>query len=57
MQLITALELETRSYNDLSTLFRGVTRQLARTDAGTVERAKALGSLENISHAIAGRFR
>ncbi|MCA1602082.1 MAG: hypothetical protein LC776_10725 [Acidobacteria bacterium] len=57
MQLITALELETRNYNDLSTLFRDVTRQLARTDAGTTERAKALGSLDNISHAIAARFR
>lgn len=55
MQLITPVQLAHHNDNDLRKLFGEVSRQLARTEAQSVERAKALASLENISRAMRAR--
>lgn len=57
MQLITAFQLANQNDRQLSKLFRRVSQELARTEAQSIERAKALASLENISLAMAARFR
>lgn len=56
MQLITAGQLAHENDNDLRNLFGEVSRHLARTEAQSVERAKALASLENIARAMRTRF-
>ena len=53
MRLISAIELYSRSENELSALFQSVTKGLVRTEWGTPERRNALASLENISRARA----
>lgn len=53
MRLISAIELYSRSENELSALFHKVTNSLVRTEQGTPERRNALASLENISRARA----
>jgi len=55
MQLITACELSHQNDNELSALFHDVSRKLARTEPHSIERAKALASLENISRAMGAR--
>lgn len=55
MKLITASELANKDVSELSAIFQKVSQKLARTDAHTLERANALGSLENVSRAIAAR--
>ena len=57
MKLITAQQLTGIRKNELSDLFTCMSRELANTNADTIERAKALASLENISHALALRCR
>lgn len=56
MQLITAFELSERNEQELTKIFREVSRQLARTEAQSMERAKTLASLENISRAMARQY-
>ena len=53
MRLITAIELHSRSANELSALFCTVSKGLARTKRNTPARRNALGSLENIARARA----
>lgn len=55
MKLITASELANKDLSELSAIFHKVSQKLARTDAHSVERANALGTLENVSRAIAAR--
>ena len=52
MKLFTAYELSHYTKLELRILFRDVSRQLARTEPHTIERAKALATLENISRAL-----
>lgn len=51
MHLITAYELADWNDNELTRLFRDVSRELARTAPQTIERSTALASLENIERA------
>ena len=55
MRLISAFELHRRSANELSVLFRQVSKGLALTQRGSPERRNALATLENISRARARR--
>ncbi len=55
-RLITAFELQTRSTDELSALFRKVPQQLARSEPGTAERRNAVASLENINRALTARY-
>lgn len=52
MKSIFALDLNNRSFDDLSTLFRDATRYLNRTDTGSPDRTDALRSLDHISDAM-----
>jgi len=56
MRLISAFELHKRSPNELSDLFRHVSKGLVLTQRGTPERRNALATLENISRARAQRL-
>ena len=56
MQSIFALDLNNRSFDDLSTLFRAATHRLNRTAARSPERAAALHSLDQISDAMCQRL-
>jgi hypothetical protein len=55
-RLITAFELQTRTTDELSALFRKVSEELVRSEPGSPERRNALGSLENIERAINARY-
>ena len=55
MRLISAFELHRRSANELSVLFRRVSKGLALTQRESPERRNALATLENISRARARR--
>jgi hypothetical protein len=55
MKLISAFELHRRSDNELSALFRQVSKGLVLTQRGTPERRNALATLENITRARIGR--
>lgn len=57
MKLIVASELETRTYAELSAIYSGVSKFLVQSKPHTMERANAIGSLENVSRAMALRFR
>lgn len=48
MKLITSSTVAKMNSNELSQLFREVSRELHRTEPGTTERAVGLASLENI---------
>ena len=52
MKLFTTYELSHYSTLELRILFHDVARQLARTEPHTIERAKALANLENLSRAM-----
>ena len=52
MKLLTAYELSRYSKLELRIIFCEASRQLARTEPDTIERAKALATLENISRAL-----
>ena len=56
MKLISTIELENRSEQELGALFDHVSKTLVRTDRSTPDRLHALGSLENISRARAVRY-
>lgn len=53
MKLITAYELENRSLDTLTMIFHDFAKRLPRTEPDTIERAKVMASLQNISHAMA----
>ena len=55
MKLISSIELENRSEQELGALFDQVSKALVRTERHTQERLHALGSLENISRARIAR--
>lgn len=57
MQLLTAKALETQSAKGLSILFHDIAKRLPRVVPGTIEHAAAIGSLQNISQAMACRPR
>ncbi|HET9792091.1 MAG TPA: hypothetical protein VFR08_12370 [Candidatus Angelobacter sp.] len=56
MKLISAYELERRSDQELCSLFRAVSQDLARTKRDTPARRNALGTLENISRVRVSRL-
>jgi hypothetical protein len=53
MKLISNYELQRRTENELSAMFRQVSQGLAQTKRHTPERRNALATLENISRARA----
>lgn len=53
MKLITAYELENHSLNTLTMIFHDFAKRLPRTEPDSIERAKVMASLQNISHAMA----
>ena len=57
MKLIVANELETRTYEDLSAIYANVSKFLIRSTPSTMERSNAIGTLENVSRAMALRLR
>lgn len=57
MRLITPDELSIRTDVELQSLFNSVSKELARTEANSVERRNALATLENIERVRAKRFR
>jgi hypothetical protein len=56
MKLISNIELDRRSDNELSAMFCYVSKGLVRTERNSPERRNALASLENISRARAQRM-
>ena len=56
MKLITASTLAKMNSNELSQLFREVSRDVHRTEHGSTERAVGLASLENITRAMMNRL-
>lgn len=57
MKLIVASELETRTFQELSAIYSGLSKFLIRSAPHTMERSNAIGSLENVSRAMALRLR
>jgi hypothetical protein len=53
MKLITAFSLAAKKQSELEVLFRLASEELLQTEPDTIERANALGSLQNISRAMA----
>jgi len=56
MKLITRFELAACTKQELHALYRKTFNSLAKSNAGTIEQANALGSLENISREISCRL-
>jgi len=54
-QIITTSELQHRTDQELSVLFRQVSQGLTRSEPGSAERRSAQASLENISRTMAAR--
>lgn len=55
MKLVTTSELENRSVEALTLIFHDFAKRLPRTEVGSIEHAKCIGSLQNIQRAMARR--
>ena len=55
-KLLTTSELETLSDNELRVTLRQVWQELICSEQGSLERAQALASLENIERALCRRM-
>lgn len=55
MKLVTTSELENRSVETLTLIFHDFAKLLPRTEVGSIEHAKCIGSLQNIQRAMARR--
>jgi hypothetical protein len=53
MKLTTEFNLAAKEQSELEVLFRQVSEELVSTEPHSIERARALGSLQNISRAMA----
>ena len=53
MKLVNAFELAAKKLSELEALFSQVSEELTATEPHSVERAQALGSLQNIQRAMA----
>jgi hypothetical protein len=55
MKLITAGELDNKTFSEISSMFCKLAAKLPHTEPGSIERTNGIASLENLTRALAAR--